>query len=66
MSRVTDVSETVNQAIRFVKYYPCAICSYESSKTHKCLAGVKYKGTCKVYKELQARLCGVKEMEENP
>lgn len=64
MSRVTDVSETVNQAIRFVKYYPCAICSYESSKTHECRAGVKYKGTCKVYRELSCRLSGVKEMEE--
>lgn len=66
MSRVTDVSETVNQAIRFVKAYPCTICSYESSKTHKCLAGVKYKGTCKVYRELSCRLSCVKEMEEKP
>lgn len=66
MIRVTDVSETVNQAIRYVKCYPCTICSYENSKTHECRAGVKYRGTCKVYRELSCRLSGVKEMEENP
>ena len=64
MSRVTDVQETVNQAIRFVKACPCSICSYENSKTHECSAGVKYKGTCIVYMQLKCRLNGVREMEE--
>ncbi|PWL46844.1 MAG: hypothetical protein DBY45_01880 [Clostridiales bacterium] len=52
-----DVVSTVNQAIRFIKSCPCAICS----RGWDC--EIKYKGTCKVARELRIRLYGVEEME---
>lgn len=48
-------TETVSQAIRFVKSYPCCICCGQG------WCGVKYKGTCKIYRELKCRLINVKE-----
>ena len=66
MSRVTDVQETVNQAIQYVKSDPCCICSYGDGVTGKCHAGVKYKGVCPVRMQLKARLFIVKEMEDKP
>lgn len=63
MNRVTDIPETVNQAIRYVKSDPCCICSYEC-KDGSCRVGVKYKGTCKVYLQLKSRLSVISEMEE--
>lgn len=64
MNRVTDVTETVNQAIRYIKYNPCAICSYENARTHECRAGVKYKGTCKVFQKLRGEMARLREVQE--
>ena len=64
MGRVTDVTETVNQAIRYVKSNPCCLCSYENARTHECRAGVKYKGTCKVYRTLKCKMHSIQEIEE--
>jgi len=50
-----DTTQTVNQAIRFVKSNPCCICSNES------FCGVKYKGTCKVWRGLKLKLLAVSE-----
>lgn len=63
MGRVTDVTETVNQAIRYAISNPCCICSYENQKTHECYAGVKYKGTCKVFMALKGQLLKMRELE---
>ena len=52
-----DVPGTVNMAIGFLKGYPCAICQFEK------LCGIKYKGTCPVWKELKVRLHNVEKME---
>lgn len=64
MSRITDVKETVNQAIRYAIWNPCCICSYENSKMHECRAGIKYKGTCPVFQKLKAELLKMREMED--
>ena len=50
-----DPSKIVNQAIRFVKSNPCCICSQESFCT------VKYKGACKVWRELKSKILVVSE-----
>lgn len=65
MSRITDVKETVNQAIRFAITFPCHICQYENEKTGGCRAGVKYKGTCPVYRILKVELLKMREMEDD-
>ena len=65
MSRVTDVAETVNQAIRYAKSNPCCLCSYENARTHDCRAGIKYKGTCAVYRILKGEMNRLREVEEN-
>ncbi len=64
MSRVTDVKETVNQAIKFAIAFPCHICQYENEKTGGCRAGVKYKGTCPVYLNLNSELRKLRKIEE--
>jgi len=56
MRKDIDIKDTVNKAIRYVKYNPCCICSLEG----RC--GVKYKGTCKVLRQLRIRLFSVKEI----
>ena len=53
-----NVDETVSLAIRFVKLNPCCICGGEG------WCGVKYKGTCPIYRELKSRLCILKEATE--
>lgn len=50
-----NTTQTVNQAIRFVKSNPCCICSRES------FCEIKYKGTCKVWRELKSKLYVVSE-----
>ena len=64
MNRITNVKETVNQAIRYAVSNPCCICSYENERTHECIAGVKYKGTCPVFSILKCELLKMKEVEE--
>ena len=64
MSRITDVKETVNQAIRFAIQFPCYICKYDTGKGYECAAGVKYKGTCPVFQKLKAELLKMREMED--
>lgn len=64
MKRITDVKETVNQAIRYAISNPCCICSYENQRTHECYAGVKYKGTCPVFSKLKSELLKMREVEE--
>lgn len=65
MKRVTDVIETVNNAIGYVQQFPCVLCQYENEKTGGCRAGVKYKGTCPVYRILKGELLKMREMEDN-
>lgn len=50
-----DTAQIVSQAIRFVKSNPCCICSCES------FCDVKYKSTCKVWRELKSKLLVVNE-----
>lgn len=50
-----DSTQIVNQAIRFVKSNPCCICSNES------FCEIKYKGTCKVWRDLKSKLLVVSE-----
>ena len=64
MKRINDVNETVNQAIRYAISNPCCICSYENQRTHECIAGVKYKGTCHVFLKLKGELLKMREMEK--
>lgn len=64
MGRVKDVKETVNLAIRFVKADPCFLCIHKNITKNVCFAGVKYKGTCKVYKYLKREFVKLREMEE--
>lgn len=63
MSRVTDAKETANQAIRFIKSFPCFPCSYYNVGRDECRAGVKYKGTCPVYSYLRAEFSKLREKE---
>lgn len=58
-----NVDDAVDMAINFVRGYPCAICSYEDSN-HKCIAGIKYKGTCPVYMRLKCELLKLRTTEE--
>ncbi len=50
-----DTTRIVNQAVRWLKSNPCCICSCES------YCDIKYKGTCKVWRELKAKLLAVSE-----
>lgn len=59
MIKGIDIKDTVNKAIKYVKSNPCCICSLEG----RC--GVKYKGTCKVRRQLMIRLCWVKEIGQD-
>ena len=63
MKRITDVKETVNQAIRYAISNPCCICSYENTRTGECFAGVKYKGTCPVFSKLKCELLKMREVD---
>lgn len=53
-----DEVETTNQAIRFIKSNPCAICSCEVFCT------IKYKGTCQIWKNLKVAFVNVKEVKQ--
>jgi hypothetical protein len=65
MKRITvDTVETSDQAIRYVRSNPCCICSYANSRTNKCYAGVKYRGTCKVARILRDELWKLRTSEE--
>lgn len=64
MKRVTDVIETVNNAIGYVQQFPCVLCQYENSRTGECRAGVKYKGTCPVYRNLTSELLKLRKIKE--
>ena len=60
LKRITDdkqADERARMALCYLKFYPCAICSGEA-KDHTCVFGVKYRGTCKVYKRIKERLWG--------
>lgn len=59
-----DTHEVSDQAIRYVRSTPCCICCFENSKTHECNAGVKYKGTCKVARELRNELWKLRTSDE--
>lgn len=59
------VAEIVNAALSFVKSYPCAICGLENSKDHSCAAGVRYRGTCPVFRKLKIELLKTREVEGN-
>lgn len=63
MSRITDAKETANMAIRFIKSLPCFPCSYYDEIRNECRAGVKYKGTCRVYSYLRAEFSKLREKE---
>lgn len=52
-----DVNETVNQAIRYVKSNPCAVCSCES------FCNIRYKGTCHILRKLRIAFYSVAEVE---
>lgn len=52
-----NVTATVNQAIDYVRSNPCCICSCEG------WCGVKYKGTCKIRRQLRIALYSAKKME---
>lgn len=65
MKRIVDVKETVNTAIKFVQSAPCHICMYGNSKDNSCLAGVKYKGTCKVFRKLKIELFKMREVSDD-
>lgn len=51
-----DAREIADNAIGFVKVYPCSICTGEDGHTHKCWIGYKRRGSCPIYKELTKRL----------
>lgn len=53
-----EVVETVNQALDKVQSNPCCICSYEG------FCGIKYKGVCKVARQLRIRLIKAGRMED--
>ncbi len=57
--RKVNVAKTVNQAIDYVRSNPCCICSCEG------FCGVKYKGTCRIGRQLRIALYSAKKMEEN-
>lgn len=57
-----NVVKTVNQAIRFAQSHPCHLCSLQDPEEHRCIAGVKYKGTCKVFIALKCELLKMREM----
>jgi hypothetical protein len=59
-----DTEEISDQAIRYVRSNPCIICCYDDSKTHKCNAGIKYKGTCKVARILRDELWKLRTSDE--
>lgn len=50
-----DERKIADNAIRFVKAYPCSICVGEDDK-HKCWIGYKRRGSCQIYKELTKKL----------
>ena len=52
-----EVVETVNQALDGVQSNPCRICP------KKGLCGIKYKGVCKVARQLRWRLGLLKQVE---
>ena len=52
-------------AIRFGISYPCCLCGYENPKTHECVAGIKYRGTCKVFRILKGELLKMREVKED-
>lgn len=58
------VNGVVNTAILYVKSYPCAICGLER-KDHSCQMGVKYRGTCSVFRKLKIELLKMREVKEN-
>lgn len=65
MKKKIDVIGTANMAIRFGISYPCCLCSYENSKTNECVAGIKYRGTCKVFRILKGELLKMREVKED-
>ena len=52
-----EIVRTVNQALDYVRSNPCCICSYEG------FCGFKYKGVCKVARQLRIRLLKAGKME---
>ena len=62
MSKVKDVKETVNQAVRFAIAFPCHICKYEGEKG-RCNARYRYKGCCPVFHLLKTELLKMREIE---
>lgn len=50
--------EIANQAIRWLKQTPCAICREEQ------MCNITYKGTCPVWRDLKSAFYDVKEMEK--
>lgn len=53
-----EIVKTVNKALDYVRSNPCCICSYES------FCGIKYKGVCKVARQLRIRILKGGKMED--
>jgi hypothetical protein len=53
-----EVVETVNQALDGVQSNPCCICPREG------ICGIKYKGVCKVNRQLRIKFMKVERLEE--
>lgn len=51
-----------DNAISYVKSYPCCICSNELPD-HTCWGGYKNKGACPLYKDLKRRLSILNEFD---
>jgi len=56
--RPTDIKSTVNRALDYAKSNPCCICSYEG------ICGIKYKGVCKVARQIRIKLTIAREAEK--
>lgn len=53
-----EVANVVNQALDYVQSNPCCICSCEG------ICGIKYKGVCKVNRQLRIKFMKVERLEE--
>lgn len=59
-----EIDRYAEKAIRFAKYYPCVICPFYNSQSY-CIRGIKYRGTCKIRREILRRLLPL-ETEDKP
>ena len=64
MRKKIDAVKVADRAIRFGQNYPCILCCWEHRVTHKCTVGVKYRGTCEVYKRIKRQLLKMRTSKE--